>query len=409
MKVVQINSVCGVGSTGRIAVDISKKLNDSNIKNYILYGVGNSVYPNGIKIGGTANIRSHQLKTRLLGKHGFYSELATIQMVNKLEEIKPDIVHLHNLHGHFLNVELLFNYLSKANVEVIWTLHDCWSFTGHCAHFDHIGCEKWKTGCGSCPQLHSYPNSLIFDRSNEAFIDKRRLFTSVKNMTIVTPSKWLSGKVKQSFLNGFPIMNINNGIDLNIFKPRESNLREKYNLTNKFVILGVAGNWDEKKGINDFIDLSERINRDEAIILVGLTKKQKGSLPRNITGITRTQNINELAEFYSVADVFVNPTLEDTFPTTNIEALACGTPVITYRTGGSPEIIDKKTGIVVERGNISELERAIKKVKKNGKGVYSQECIKRAKNNFDKYNRYEDYITLYRSKIKQPNTNNFVN
>jgi len=400
MKVVQINSVCGVGSTGRIAVDISKKLNDEGIENYIFYGIGESNYKNGIKFGGTFNIRLHQLGTRLLGKHGFYSKNATRKLIKRLKQIDPDIIHLHNIHGHYINVEILFKYLSSCKKKIIWTLHDCWSFTGHCSHFDFVGCDKWKTECNHCPQLKEYPRSLIFDRSRESFHDKRKLFTNVRDMTIITPSKWLSGLVSQSFLKDFDIKVINNGIDLQSFKPLSSNVRDKFNLGNKFVILGVASSWGIRKGFQYFINLSKRINDDEIIMMVGISEEQRSILPNNIIGITRTDSVKELAEIYSTADVFLNPTLEDTFPTTNLEALACGTPVITFDTGGSLESVDDKTGIVVEKGNLESLFESIETIKYRGKTFYSENCIKKSRLCFDKNSRFLQYVNLYKKNIE---------
>ena len=395
MKVVQINSVCGTGSTGRIAVDISKKLNDEGIENYIFYGLGNSNYENGIKFGGNLNIRTHQLGTRLLGKHGFYSKMATKQLVDKIKEIDPHIIHLHNIHGHYLNVEILFNYLASSKKKVIWTLHDCWSFTGHCAHFDYIGCNKWKDECLACPQLREYPKSLIFDRSNEAFYDKKRLFNSVKDMTIVTPSHWLANLVSESFLQNHEVKVINNGIDLNIFKPTISDFKEKHEIKDKYMILGVAAIWGEKKGLEYFIDLSKKIQNDEVIVLVGLSKEQRRKLPKNIIGISSTNSVTELAEIYSCADVFVNLTLEDTFPTTNLEALACGTPVITFDTGGSAESISKDTGVAVEKGNMNRLKFEINLLKKKGKQSFYKNCILRANNLYNMLDKFEEYINLY--------------
>ncbi len=396
MKVVQINSVCGVGSTGRIAVDISNKLNDEGIENYIFYGIGESKYKNAIKFGGEFNVRTHQLATRLLGKHGFYSKRATKELVEKIKNINPDIIHLHNIHGHYLNVEVLFKYLATSNKRVIWTLHDCWSFTGHCAYYDYVQCNKWKSECYSCPALKDYPKSLIFDRSKKSYNDKKRLFNSIKKMTLVTPSKWLAEEAKKSFLNRYPVQVINNGIDLISFNPNLSDFRKKLDIEDKFVILGLADVWEKRKGLQYFFDLAKDVKSDEIIILVGLSKEQQKELPHNIIGISRTNSIKELAEIYSTADVFVNPTLEDNFPTTNLEALACGTPIVTFQTGGSHEAIDRETGIVVKKGNLKELLKAIGTIKINGKLNYSRHCYARVKSKFDKNENFRGYIKIYR-------------
>jgi putative colanic acid biosynthesis glycosyltransferase len=396
VKILQINSVCGIGSTGRIATDIDKILKEKGHESYIAYGRGEARNcDTSIRIGSRFDNYMHVVKTRLFDKHGFGSKKATEEFINKIKELNPDVIHLHNIHGYYINIEILFNYLKEANKPVIWTLHDCWAFTGHCAHFDYIGCERWKTGCYSCPQKNIYPSSMLVDNSYHNFIKKKEIFSGVKDMTIVTPSKWLAGIVKQSFLSQYPVKVINNGIDLDVFRPTESNFREKYNITNKFIILGVANVWGKRKGYEYFIELSRKIRKDEIIVIVGLTEKQKKRLPNNVIGITKTNNIEELARIYSAADVFINPTLEDNFPTTNLEALACGTPVISFDTGGSVECMDKSCGFVVEKGNLKELINAIEKVKEKGKLNYSYHCVKRAKNLYNKKDRVNEYVQEY--------------
>lgn len=395
MKVMQINSVCGVGSTGRIATDIHNILIEQGHKSYIAYG--RDLPKNcdkAIRIGGKFDNYTHVVKTRIFDKHGFASKRATIEFINKVKELNPDIIHLHNIHGYYLNIEILFEYLKEADKPVIWTLHDCWSFTGHCAYFDYVACDKWKTGCYDCPQKKGYPSSFFLDKSKENYRRKKELFTGLKNMTIVTPSNWLADLVKQSYLKEYQVKVINNGIDLNLFKPTESNFREQNDINNKFMILGVANVWDERKGLRYFLDLSNTLNEDEIIVLVGLSEKQKQQLPKNIIGITRTNNIKELVEIYSAADVFVNPTLEDNFPTTNLEALACGTPIITFNTGGSVESVDESTGYVVEKGNLEELRSAINKAKT--KNIRNDCCLERSKN-YNKNEKFNEYIELYKS------------
>lgn len=365
MKVLQINSVCGVGSTGRIATDLYKVLEEQGHECVIAYGRGTaSEGIKTIKIGTDFDNYMHVAKTRFFDKHGFGSTKATKEFIKKVKEYDPDVIHLHNIHGYYINIEILFDYLKKSNKKVIWTLHDCWSFTGHCSHFDYIGCDKWKDKCEKCPQKKEYPSSILKDNSNWNYEKKKQLFTSVNNMTIVTPSKWLSNLVKESFLNKYPIKVINNGIDLGIFKPTKSNFREKHNLQDKIIILGVASVWTEKKGFNYFIELASRLDDSFKIIMLGITEKQKKMLPNNILGIKKTNNTIELAEIYSIADFFVNTTLEENFPTTNLEAIACGTKVISFDTGGCNETIDYgKLGICIKKGDINELESKILKVK----------------------------------------------
>jgi glycosyltransferase involved in cell wall biosynthesis len=399
VKVLQINSVCGIGSTGRIVVQIHKLLKEKGYKSYVAYGRDYARdCDSTVRIGNKFDNYMHVAITRLFDRHGFGSKKATANFIEKVEKIDPDIIHLHNIHGYYVNIELLFKYIKEANKPVVWTLHDCWAFTGHCAYFDYIGCDRWKTGCYECPQKKTYPSSILIDNSKRNFERKKELFTGIKNMVIVTPSRWLAGLVKESFLKEYPVKRIpvkviNNGIDLEIFKPMESDFRKRYGLENKFIILGVANVWDRRKGYDYFIKLSETLKQDEIIVMVGLTEKQKKNLPKNIIGITRTNNVKELAEIYSAADVFVNPTLEDNFPTTNLEALACGTPVVTFDTGGSPECVDESCGVVVEKGNLKELIEAIERIRLN---TFNKDyCINRAKD-FDK-SKYSEYLELYSS------------
>lgn len=393
MKVLQINSVCGIGSTGRIATDIHNMLIEQGHESYIAYGRNEPKNcDNAIRIGNDLDNNVHGIMTRAFDKHGFGSKKATNDFIKEVEKIDPDVIHLHNIHGYYINIEILFNYLKKANKAVIWTLHDCWSFTGHCSHFDYIGCDRWKTGCYDCHQKREYPKSILKDNSKINYEKKRELFTGVKNLTIVTPSKWLAGLVKESYLREYPIKVINNGIDLDTFKPTKSNFREKRDINNKFIILGVASPWNERKGFKYFIELSNMISEDEIIVLVGLEEKQIENLPENIIGISRTNNIRELAEIYSVADVFVNPTLEEVMGLTNVEALACGTPVITFNTGGSVECIDSNCGVIVEKENLSKLKDAVDRVKANR--PKSIRCVDRAKK-FDKNIRYNEYLETY--------------
>lgn len=397
MRVLQINSVCGIGSTGRIATDIDKILKEQNHESYIAYGRNSAINSdNRIKIGNKLDNYLHVAKTRVLDMHGFGSINATKKFIEEIDILNPDIIHLHNIHGYYINIEILFNYLKKSNKPVVWTLHDCWAFTGHCSHFDYIGCDKWETECHNCPQKKSYPSSMIVDNSRNNYRIKKELFTGLNNLTIVTPSKWLANLVRKSFLKKHPVEVINNGIDLEVFKPTDSDFRSNHNIQDKFIILGVAIGWGKRKGYKYFIDLSKQLKRDEVIIMVGLTKKQKEELPNNIIGITRTNNIVELAEIYSTVDVFINPTLEDNFPTTNLESLACGTPVITFNTGGSIESVDKNTGFIVEKGKLEELYNAIKKTKCKGKDRYEKECIHRANTLYNKNNRFNDYLNLYK-------------
>lgn len=400
--VLQINSVVNAGSTGRIAEDIGNLLIENGWKSFIAYGrMANPSKSIPIRIGTKWDIYQHVLKTRLFDMHGFGSNHATRRFITQIEHIKPDIIHLHNIHGYYINIELLFSYIKAKNIPVIWTLHDCWSFTGHCTYFSYIGCEKWQTECNKCPQVRDYPGSWFIDQSKYNFRNKKKIFNSIKNLTLVPVSKWLGDLANNSFLKGFAIQVINNGIDINVFKPVSTyDIRNRFNLTNKFVILGVAHIWTTRKGLADFLKLSANLKEDEVILLIGMSKKSIAKLPINIIGLGKTESVSELAGFYSLADVFVNPTHEDNFPTTNLEALACGTPVITYNTGGSPEAVVDKTGFVIEQGDISGLIKSIQTIKSKGKSSYSLACRERAEKLYNKNDRYMDYMKLYESLLQ---------
>ena len=390
MIVLQINVTCGKGSTGKICVAISQLLNEKDIENYVLYASGNSEYPQGIKYQNKFYTKIQALKSRVFGNYGFNSRLSTKKLIKQIEKTKPDIVHLHNIHAHNCNLKILFKYFKKNNIKLFWTFHDCWALTGYCPHFDMIGCDKWKTECKNCPQKRYY--SWFFDKSKKLFNKKKELFSGL-DLTIITPSKWLADLVQQSILKDYPVKVINNGIDLNVFKPTESDFREKHSLEEKFIILGVAFGWGERKGLDVFIELSKRLDDKFQIVLVGTDDKADKLLPKNIISIHRTQNQTELAEIYSAADVFVNPTREENYPTVNMEALACGTPVITFNTGGSPEILDETCGAVVEKNDIDGLEYAILK-QFNERNLKSEDCIEKAKT-FDKDDKFEEYLCLY--------------
>jgi glycosyltransferase involved in cell wall biosynthesis len=385
-KLLQINTVINNIATGKIAEAIGKQAISSGWESYIAFGRRErESASHKIKIGGKLSVFLHILLTRLFDRHGFGSRIATQHLIKKIVKIKPDIIHLHNIHGYYINIKVLFDFLAKSQIPVIWTLHDCWTITGHCAHFDAIGCNKWKTECSHCPQKWNYPRSLFLDNSIRNHKRKKALFTSVKNLTIVPVSYWLGDIMKQSFLNQYPIQVIQNGIDINSFSPQPA-----------CIILGVANVWDRRKGLDDFITLNNQLNKSQyQIILIGLNKQQINCLPKEIIGIRRTESVAELAKLYSIADVFVNVTYDDSFPTVNLESLACGTPVITYRTGGSVESISQDSGIIVEKGNITALCEAIQKIAQNNKLYYSEDCRKRAVSLYNKEDRFKDYIDLY--------------
>ena len=387
MRVLQINSTCGYGSTGRIAVDILKEVQRSGGEAMIAYG--RNTAPQGIpayKITDENGVRLHGALSRLTDRQGFYSAGATRRLVETIRRYDPDIIHLHNIHGYYLHVGILFDYLKTCGKPIVWTLHDCWAFTGHCAYFSYKGCEKWRTQCHSCPLKKEYPASLLADASRRNYTQKKALFTAPENITLVTPSAWLADLVKQSYLQKYPVKVINNGIDLTKFKPTESDFRQKHGLEQAQIVLGVASVWEERKGLKDLLLLSQKLQPHQKLVIVGLTDTQLQTLPADIIGIKRTNSIEELAALYSTADVFVNPTYEDNYPTTNLESISCGTPVITYRTGGSPESVDVGNGFVVEQGDIDGIVRALQQ---------ADGCKTDTAQRFDAALRYKEYVQLY--------------
>lgn len=400
-KLLQIGGALNCGAPGKIAEQIGLLAKTKGWDVYMAHGhrYSNPSQLKTIPLVTPWEEKVHAAYSLFFDGHGLGPSRGTRRLVEWIKDNKPDIIHLHNIHGYFCNFKVLFEYLDTISVPVIWTMHDCWPFTGRCFHFEGIGCNKWKTGCYECKAEKGYTVSPFYDRSKQLYELKKRLFSSVKNLTMVPVSDWQASFLKESFLKNCPTEVIHNGVDLKKFFPMDgSRLREKYSLKNKFVILGVAAPWNKRKGYDDFIQLCEILPKDKfSIVLVGLKDEQKKKLPSNIIGITRTESQLELAEFYSMANVFCNMTYLDTFPTVNLEALACGTPVITYKTGGSPEAIDSKTGVVIEQGNINAIAEAIKAMHK--RSLVSNDCRKRAEVLFDKNKCFEKYIELYDSLI----------
>lgn len=389
MKVVQINSSCTKGSTGKVCIEISKVLTQNGIENYILHAQSDSDYPLGISYCNEKYIKIQSIKSRILGNYGFNSGLSTKRLINNLKEIKPDVVHIHNIHTHECNIGILLNYLKEKKIKVFWTFHDCWAFTGYCPHFDYIQCSKWKTECHACPQRLS--KSIFFDRSRQLYRRKKEI-TNGLDLNIFTPSEWLSDLVGESFLRDYPRTVINNGIDLEIFNPKENRVKERHNISGK-MILGVSYIWDKSKGIDVFIELRKRLSNEYTILLVGVDKKTERLLPDGIIAVGRTNSAEELAEYYSACDVFVNPTREDTYPTVNMEAIACGAPIVTFKTGGSPEIIDSTCGIAVPRDDIDRLEAAVHRVCKEK--PFDKEAFKHKAEEFDRKKSFRKYLAAY--------------
>ena len=392
MKIVQINATCGAGSTGKICVAIAELLDKANVENYIFYSAGKSLDLHGIKFTSKWYVKWQALLSRIFGNYGFNTYFATVKMLKKLDEISPDIVHLHNLHGHNVNLPLLFRYFKKhPQIKLFWTFHDCWAFTGYCTHFTIEKCRTWIYGCRDCVQRRRF--SWFFDNSDKLYRQKKELMQGL-NMTVITPSEWLADLVHQSFLKACPVKVINNGIDLTVFKLTDSDFREKYRIPkDKFLLLGVAFDWGMPKGLDVFVELAAKLPKVYQIVLVGTNESVDRQLPDNILSIHRTHDQKELAEIYSAADLFVNPTREDNYPTVNMEAIACGTPVLTFRTGGSPEMLNEKCGRVVECDDVEALIKEIIEIK-NTNCFDRRECAAQAAR-FDLNERFAEYINLY--------------
>lgn len=413
-KLLQINPVLRTStSTGRIMKEIGELAMANGWESYVAYSKGRDGLPGStsipVPVGNKASVAWHGLQTRILDRHGLGSVLATKRFIEDIRRIGPDIIHIHNIHGYFLNYRILFDFLSHSGIQVIWTVHDCWLYTGHCYHYMYAGCDRWKTGCGHCPQRGKFPRSLFADRSARNFRDKRDAFCSMPEdrLTIVPVSDWMRSEMSESFLKDYRFQVIHNGIDTDVFSPQpalESEVRRCYGLGDSHVILGIASIWSEEKGLNDFVEMAARLDSDEVIVLVGMDRKQlddvlsrcgRTVLGDRMVAVKRTADVHQLAGLYSTADVFVNPTWQDNYPTVNLEAISCGTPVVTYRTGGSIEAVAGDTGFVVEQGDIEGLVDAVRRVETLGKANFMDACRSRAVKEFRKEDRYAEYIELY--------------
>lgn len=402
-RLLQINPVLRVNtSTGRIMQEIGELAMQNGWESYIAYSRGRD----GIKpcrsqlipVGNRWSVAWHGLETRFFDRHGLASDSATRRFVKQVKELNPDVIHIHNIHGYFLNYKILFDFLAKSGIPVVWTIHDCWLYTGHCYYYSFVGCNKWQTGCHHCSQKREFPASWLFDRSRQNFIDKKEAFTQLATdqLTIVPVSEWIMGEMRQSFLKEYRFQVIHNGINTDVFTVCDSiRVRTRYGLGNKHILLGIASIWSREKGWFDFMELAKLLRDDEVIVLVGVKPEAKKQLPANIVGIARTENVGQLAELYSAADAFINPTWQDNYPTVNLEAIACGTPVITYRTGGSIEAVTEKTGLVVDQGDVEGLLNAFRMVVRRGKEYYEKQCREYALAHFRKEDRYQEYLDLY--------------
>lgn len=352
MRYLFINSLAGCGSTGRLAAESCRELQAQGHQCLIAYG-REAKHCDGIelyRIGSDLDWRLHALQSRLLDNQGFCSRAATRALVHKIRAYDPDVIWLHNLHGYYLDLNQLFSYLKTCGKEIIWTLHDCWSFTGHCAYFDYVGCDRWKTGCHDCPEKKTYPASIWKDASRENYAKKKKLFTGIPNLRLIVPSHWLEERVKQSFLGEYPVEVRYHSVDPAVFHPRQSSFRQEHGLEDRKILLGVANVWDRRKGLSDFEKLAENLPECYKIVLVGLNDDQIAKCAPNILGLPRTADAQQLADIYSAADCCINPGVEETFGMTVLEAVRCGTPVIVYENTACAEIARAFGGMAVPRG-----------------------------------------------------------
>lgn len=387
----QINVDATNGSNGGVVFGINDLVVNKGWDSYIAYGRNSIERDNAkiIPIGDKWNVYWHGIESRLFDNHGLSSRIATKCFLKVVDELKPDIVHLHNIHGYFVNYRLLFEYLSDNNIPTVWTLHDCWGFTGHCAHFVSAKCDKWKTECRNCPLKNHYPKSMLFDNCTKNFRLKKHLFARNTNLHIVTVSNWLEGLAKQSLFKDCDIRVIHNGIDLEQFKPYEDEPSDK------FIVMGVAATWSEGKGLNDYIKLSEILDDRFVIVLVGVTDEIRKKLPQRIIGVKKTDSIEQLAKYYSHADVVTSLSYAESLGMTPIEGMACGTPAIVYDNTAQPELINNECGKIVPTGDIYGVYKAILEITNKGRSHYSEICRNLVKMKYDMNDRYSDYLSLY--------------
>lgn len=390
--ILQINSTANWGSTGRIAEQINSLACSKGWDCYIAYGrYKNPSQSNLIKVGKSFDVYLHYFINRIFDYEGLGSRRATRRLISQIKDIRPDIIHLHNIHDHWINYKLLFEFLNSIDTPVIWTQHDCWAFTGGCPHYTLNNCQKWQEECKDC----AFRKNLV-DHSQQQFNLRKKLFLANRNLTIVPVSSWLADEVRKSFLNVLNIRPIFNGVDVHLFKPQNSaNLVGKYGLEKKYVLLALATSWSKSKGFEDYIALSKILPDDCVLVLVGVSSKMMGSLPHNILGIPRTHNVIELVELYSLADIVLNLSYQETFGLTTVEGMACGTPSIVYDSTASPELITSDTGVVVPSGDVYGVLNAINYIRNLGKEYFFKNCRKRAVEVYNKDLCYENYVQLY--------------
>lgn len=401
-KLLQINVAANWGSHGRIAEEIGLEAMAQGWESYIAYGrYANPSQSQLVKVGDLFDHCLHGAQSLLLDRHGLGSCWSTKKLIKEIEQIHPDLIHLHNIHGFYLNYPILFRYLATLDIPVVWTLHDCWAFTGHCAWPIHGHCDRFQEQCCHCPlQSKGYPKSFLLDRSRSNFKRKQRYFRSLKDLHLVTVSRWLESQVRLSFMQDMDIRTIYNGLDTEVFRP--TGIQPVSVTDGHPLVLGVCNAWYDWKGLDDIAQLRELLPDDYEIMVVGVNEDQMHRLPEGITCIRRTDSVNQLAEIYSQADVFVNPSKVESFGMTTAEALACGTPAIVYDTSACPEVVDNNTGRVVPLGDVRALSKAIVDLcSQPGRKEMRKACRERAISLFDRKDRYKEYLHLYDSLLNR--------
>ncbi len=397
MKLLQINVDANNGSNGSIAQELGKEALRRGWESYIAYG-RRSVPSEStlIRIGNDLDVKIHGIQSRLFDNHGLASKSATRQFLKSVDEIRPNLIHLHNIHGYYLNYKLLFEYFKEKNIPIVWTFHDCWPFTGHCGYFESVQCEKWKTGCHSCELRKFYPKSLFLDRSSRNFRLKKSLFTSINSLHITTVSKWLMSKVRDSFFRDYPISTVYNFVNEKIFSPNVERIsRCDYGLDDRKILIGAAANWVPSKGIPDFNALADSLSDKYQIVMVGVTEEVKNQISSNVHCLPRVESPQKLAALYAEADILLNLSRQETFGMTTLEAMACGTPGISYNNTACPEVLSNDTGVIVPTGNIKAVEEAIELIEKKGKKSFKDNCVARANTIFSKNNIISQYFDVY--------------
>lgn len=398
MKVLHINAVYGIGSTGNIVADIHKLSGIKGIESYVAYSsspLSAKNIENGYQIGSLLGKKAHAVLCRINGKQSYFSRSATRKLLQYIEHIKPDIVNLHNLHSNYIHLNLLLKYLGDNDIRTIIVLHDCWFYTGGCFHYTADECSEWLNYCGNCPKRLADTPAYLKDCSAEILADRRKYLTDIKNLTVVGVSKWITQEAKKTFLQSKKLMTIYNGIDMDFYKPVESDFRNSYHLENKFIVLGMANKWLSAINAEVLTTFLEYMDKDCVLLIVGCSEKQKAELPNNIMTLPYIKERRQLREIYSASDVFVNCTREESLSLVNIEAQACGTPVVTFSDTGVRETVDGKCGFAVETGNALNMFNVTLEIKKNGKQRYSLDCRKYVKGKFEKVENYKKYLVLY--------------